>query len=53
LSPLFVPATPAGNHGGIRQFVKSAHIVMVKRIDLLTNTPAWAMLTPADCRQGC
>jgi len=35
-----VPATPEGNHGGYREFVKSAHIVWVNRIDLLTNTPA-------------
>jgi hypothetical protein len=39
--PVFVVvATPKGNHGEMREFVKSADIVRVNRTGLLTNTPA-------------
>jgi len=35
-----MPATLEGNHGDIHSFVKSADIVWVNHIDLLTNTPS-------------
>jgi hypothetical protein len=35
-----VPATPEGNHGDIRRFVKSADIAWINRTGLLTNVTA-------------